>query len=298
MEKRRVRLEINGVICGLITQESDEYMKSLADEVSEMLEEIQIASPYITREAAALTVALNYCDDARKNGQKRKQLQERVDELEVEAEVWHEERADMVQNGPNPETRARMENLERRNNALQEIAGQVDELRRRVVSLEKENRALEEQSQKASQLEPMRQELEQLREENQRLRQGVATPENESLLEELEKLAADNAALKLAAEEKDAQLQKAEQEKQSTVAAAKRAVEEAKRLVTRPGPRPPRERPGRSKASLWSRLCPRKTRPGTTPRPITGGRTPCATTRNLNRMALSAFLRRNEGTVF
>ena len=104
MEKRRVRLEINGVICGLITQESDEYMKSLADEVSEMLEEIQIASPYITREAAALTVALNYCDDARKNGQKRKQLQERVDELEVEAEVWHEERADMVQNGPNPET--------------------------------------------------------------------------------------------------------------------------------------------------------------------------------------------------
>lgn len=204
MEKRRVRLEINGVICGLITQESDEYMKSLADEVSEMLEEIQIASPYITREAAALTVALNYCDDARKNGQKRKQLQERVDELEVEAEVWHEERADMVQNGPNPETRARMENLERRNNALQEIAGQVDELRRRVVSLEKENRALEEQSQKATQLEPMRQELEQLREENQRLRQGVATPENESLLEELEKLAADNAALKLAAEEKDA----------------------------------------------------------------------------------------------
>ena len=231
MEKRRVRLEINGVICGLITQESDEYMKSLADEVSEMLEEIQIASPYITREAAALTVALNYCDDARKNGQKRKQLQERVDELEVEAEVWHEERADMVQNGPNPETRARMENLERRNNALQEIAGQVDELRRRVVSLEKENRALEEQSQKASQLEPLRQELEQLREENQRLRQGVATPENESLLEELEKLAADNAALKLAADEKDAQLQKAEQEKQSTVAAAKRAVEEAKRLV-------------------------------------------------------------------
>ena len=201
MEKRRVRLEINGVICGLITQESDEYMKSLADEVSEMLEEIQIASPYITREAAALTVALNYCDDARKNGQKRKQLQERVDELEVEAEVWHEERADMVQNGPNPETRARMENLERRNNALQEIAGQVDELRRRVVSLEKENRALEEQSQKASQLEPLRQELEQLREENQRLRQGEATPENESLLEELDKLAADNAALKLAAEE-------------------------------------------------------------------------------------------------
>ena len=42
---------------------------------------------------------------------------------------------------------------------------------------------------------------------------------------------ADNAALKLLAEEKDAQIQKAEQEKQATIAAAKRAVEEAKRLV-------------------------------------------------------------------
>ena len=266
MEKRRVRLEINGVICGLITQESDEYMKSLADEVSEMLEEIQIASPYITREAAALTVALNYCDDARKNGQKRKQLQERVDELEVEAEVWHEERADMVQNGPNPETRARMENLERRNNALQEIAGQVDELRRRVVSLEKENRALEEQSQKASQLEPLRQELEQLRDWPRRRR----TPSSKR------------------------------RSRRSSPPWPRPSAPWRRPSAwwTRPGPRPPRERPGRSKASLWSRLCPRKTRPGTTPRPTTGGRTPCATTRNLNRMALSAFLRRNEGTVF
>ena len=146
MEKRRVRLEINGVVCGLITQESDEYMRSLANELEEMLMEVQLASPYITREAAALTVALNYCDDARKNGQKRKQLQDRVDELEVEAEVWHEERADMVQNGPNPETRARIENLIRRNNALQEIAGEVDELRRKAAALEKEKKALEERA--------------------------------------------------------------------------------------------------------------------------------------------------------
>ena len=222
MEKRRVRLEINGVVCGLITQESDEYMRSLANELEEMLMEVQLASPYITREAAALTVALNYCDDARKNGQKRKQLQDRVDELEVEAEVWHEERADMVQNGPNPETRARIENLIRRNNALQEIAGEVDELRRKAAALEKEKKALEERAAGGPQLEAL-----------QRLRQGMAgaAPDNEALLEELEKLAADNAALKQAVEEKESQAQKAEQERQATVSAAKRAVEEAKRLV-------------------------------------------------------------------
>ena len=49
VEKRRIRLEINGVVCWLITQESDEYMQSLAKEVGELLEEMQITSPYITR---------------------------------------------------------------------------------------------------------------------------------------------------------------------------------------------------------------------------------------------------------
>ena len=44
-KKRRVRLEINGVVCGLITQESDEYMRSLANELEEMLMEVQLASP-------------------------------------------------------------------------------------------------------------------------------------------------------------------------------------------------------------------------------------------------------------
>ena len=41
------------MVCWLITQESDEYMQSLAKEVGELLEEMQITSPYITREAAA-----------------------------------------------------------------------------------------------------------------------------------------------------------------------------------------------------------------------------------------------------
>ena len=230
MEKRRVRLEINGVVCGLITQESDEYMRSLAEEVGEMITEIQIASPYITREAAAITAALSYCDDARKNGQKSRQLQERVDELE--AEVWQEERDDMVQNGPNPQTRARIETLERENTALQEAAQDREELRARLTALEDENAALRQETEQIAQMTALRRELERLQGENGRLRQAAeGSPEKAKLVEELEKLAADNAALKLAAEEKEALVQKAEQEKKATVAAAKRAVEEAKRLV-------------------------------------------------------------------
>lgn len=232
MEKRRVRLEINGVVCGLITQESDEYMKSLAEEVGEMVTEIQIMSPYITLEAAAMTAALSYCDDARKNGQKSQRLQDRVDELEVEAEIWQEEKDDMVKNGPNPQTRAHIEALERENTALQEVSQNVEALRTKLASLEDENAALRQETAKLSQLEILRREVERLQGENTRLHQAAnASPENSKLLEELEKLVADNAALKLLTEEKEAQIQKAEQEKQATVAAAKRAVEEAKRLV-------------------------------------------------------------------
>ena len=72
--KRRVRLNINGVVCGLITGESEEYMQVLADEVGDMMKQIMDASPFITREAAALTAALSICDDCHKNADLAKRL--------------------------------------------------------------------------------------------------------------------------------------------------------------------------------------------------------------------------------
>lgn len=114
MEKRRVRLDINGVVCGLITEESDEYMQALADEVGIMMLEIMAASPFVTREAAALTVALNFCDEAKKNEEtalrrrkKLKDIEKRA--LEVErasaemkkenAQLWEETEALLNQPG-------------------------------------------------------------------------------------------------------------------------------------------------------------------------------------------------------
>ena len=69
MERRRVRLNINGVVCGLITGESEAYMQALADEVGDMMRQIMSASPFVTREAAALTTALSICDDCHKNAE-------------------------------------------------------------------------------------------------------------------------------------------------------------------------------------------------------------------------------------
>ena len=66
MEKRRIRLEIHGAVIGLVTQETDEYMESLAREVEQAVESIHAAAPALTGEAAALTAALGYCDDLHK----------------------------------------------------------------------------------------------------------------------------------------------------------------------------------------------------------------------------------------
>lgn len=208
MEKRRIRLEINGVVCGLITQESEEYMQSLAGEVGELMGNILEASPYITREAAALTAALSYCDDAKKNGEKAFALQERVDELEVEAEIWQEEKAEMVKSGaagsaasPDTALLEKLEKLERENTALTETAGRVKELEEKAARLTDENAALREAGP-----------------------QPIAGGETAAL-------ETDNAALRQKAEEQAARAEQAEQEKQSAIAAAKRAVEEAKKMV-------------------------------------------------------------------
>ncbi len=148
MEKRRIRLEINGVVCGLITQESEEYMESLAAEVGDMMKAVLDSSPFVTREAAALTAALSYCDDAKKNGAKAFQLQERIDELEVEAEIWQEEKAAMEQAPApaeaDPGLADKLRQLEERNTVLEEAASRVGELEEKAARLEDENQALRE----------------------------------------------------------------------------------------------------------------------------------------------------------
>ncbi len=216
MEKRRIRLEINGVVCGLITQESEEYMQSLADEVGGLMRNILEASPYITREAAALTAALSYCDDAKKNGSRAFSLQERVDELEVEAEIWQEEKEELLKKGPaegdspaDSALRERLQKLETENTALAETAGRIKELEEQAARLTDENAAL---------------------------REAAAQPgsENDNTGDAAQKITAleeRNETLRKKAEERAALAEKAEQEKQNAIAAAKRAVEEAKKMV-------------------------------------------------------------------
>ncbi len=221
VEKRRIRLEINGVVCGLITQESEEYMGSLAQEVGAMMRQILDASPYITREAAALTAALSCCDEAKKNGRKASSLQDRVEELEVEAELWQEEKEELLKSVVDSQKDARLQEraarLEAENTALAESAQRAKELEGEKAALEDENAALRESAaigaKALQELSALREKLKALEEEQA---QSVQKQEGGRLLQ----LEAEIEALQR-------QAQQAQQEK----SAAQQAAEEAQGLA-------------------------------------------------------------------
>ena len=136
-KRRRVRLEVNGVVCGLITEESEAYMQGLAEEVGALMQEVQAASPFITRESAALTAALSYCDDLKKSSAKAALLQERIDELEVEAELFQEEQAERDKNAPDAAVLAALE----KDNAA--LAERIKALEAEKQKIQDENRSLQ-----------------------------------------------------------------------------------------------------------------------------------------------------------
>lgn len=164
MEKRRVRLNINGVVCGLITGESEEYMQALADEVGDLMKQIMDSSPFITREAAALTAALSICDDCHKNADLAKRLQERKEELEVEAELWQEEKVELLKSAVDTQKDA-------------QLAEKAARLAEKVSRLESENTRLEERLQRLQGVEARAQTLE---DENSALRQTARAAQGPS----------------------------------------------------------------------------------------------------------------------
>ena len=200
MEKRRIRLDIDGVVCRLITQEDDRYMEDLAKEIGEQLEETRIVSPYITREAAALTAALNYCDEAKKKGRLNALLKDRVEELEVEKELWLEEKAELKKKAeaqPDLALQQRAQQLEQENARLAQATQEAERLSRENSRLSEENesmrKVLQQAQQKLEQRLELRQRLVELEEENRKLREaaGVSQQQKEQRQREAAQRSAD-----------------------------------------------------------------------------------------------------------
>lgn len=65
-EKNRVRVNIGGIDYSLITDESAEYTHEIAEELDARMKELMGANPFISSNQAAVLLAIEYADKARK----------------------------------------------------------------------------------------------------------------------------------------------------------------------------------------------------------------------------------------
>lgn len=190
----------------MITGESEKYMQSLALEVGDMMKQIMAASPLITREAAALTVALSCCDDAHKFSERAGALKERMEELEVAAELWQEEKVELLKSAVDTQKDAQMAEklarLESENSILEESLQRMKALEARAAGLEEENNALRqaagdaaanEQAQLAAENDELRRRLQEANESARKREEALqatqqALTENQALRQKLDDL--------------------------------------------------------------------------------------------------------------
>lgn len=66
MEKNKVRVNIAGVTYSLLTDETAEYTQTLAAEIDEKMREMQGANPFMSTNQAAVLLAIDYADQAKK----------------------------------------------------------------------------------------------------------------------------------------------------------------------------------------------------------------------------------------
>ena len=66
MSKNRIRLDICGIECTLGSDDSESYIRSIAEEVEKAITAMQRQNEHLSTAAAAVFASLNFCDDAHK----------------------------------------------------------------------------------------------------------------------------------------------------------------------------------------------------------------------------------------
>ena len=84
MSKNRIRLDICGIECTLGSDDSESYIRSIAEEVEKAITAMQRQNEHLSTAAAAVFASLNFCDDAHK-------AQASADNLRTQIRVYVEE---------------------------------------------------------------------------------------------------------------------------------------------------------------------------------------------------------------
>ena len=66
MSKNKVKLSICGISCSLVSEDTEEYVLSLGQEVEDFMESLVRQNPRVSLTLAAIITALNFCDSSHK----------------------------------------------------------------------------------------------------------------------------------------------------------------------------------------------------------------------------------------
>lgn len=86
MDKVHVRVNIGGVECGILSDESQNYVYSVADEINESIQKIKFSNPGISRSMADILVMMKFCDQNRKLSKEKDEAEGLCKKLEAENE--------------------------------------------------------------------------------------------------------------------------------------------------------------------------------------------------------------------
>ncbi len=92
MEKNKVRVTIAGITYSLLTDETAEYTTELAAEVDAKLAEMQGANPFMSTNQAAVLLAIEFADKAKKAEQTAEGYREQIKDYLKDASEAQTER--------------------------------------------------------------------------------------------------------------------------------------------------------------------------------------------------------------
>ena len=92
MEKNKVKVTIAGVDYALTTEETPEYTTMLAAEIDEKMKELRAVNPFISTNQAAVLIALDYANSAKKAEQSADNLRAQIKDYLEDASQSKSER--------------------------------------------------------------------------------------------------------------------------------------------------------------------------------------------------------------
>jgi len=81
VSKKRVSIQLDGRSYVVITEDDEEYVRDIAEEVSQSLLKASCSAKNLDVRDCAILVALDYCDDCQKERRRNKDLVEKADQI-------------------------------------------------------------------------------------------------------------------------------------------------------------------------------------------------------------------------